>query len=69
MGEKLAVRSPSAIDFAESVRDCVTLRAAPPAVISAASVFLLTGSPLVSVLAVGLTTYLGSVWSRLLKPE
>lgn len=45
----------------------VTLRTAPPLVVSGALIVILTGNLLMAVLAVGVTSFLHAFWSRLLK--
>jgi hypothetical protein len=64
--DKLTVRKPLPRDLAEAGKDLVTLRGAPPLILSAASLVLLTGNILLAVLTVGLTSFVHAFWTRLL---
>lgn len=66
--EKISVRTPHRDDFALSLRDMVTLRSAPPLLLSLSMLTLLTGSVAVSALAVAVTSYTHALWARLLSP-
>jgi hypothetical protein len=66
--DKLTVRTPTADDLPQTLRDMVTLRTAPPLLISAAGVLLMTGSLLLALTTVGVTSFIHAMWSRLLVP-
>jgi hypothetical protein len=63
--EKLTVRKPAPVDLGAALQDLASLRAAPPLLISAALIVLLTGNILVALLTVGLTSYVHALWTRL----
>jgi hypothetical protein len=62
------VRAPSLADCGATFGDLLSLRAAPPLVISAGLVMLLTGSLALTVLTVLLTSYVHALWARMLTP-
>lgn len=65
--DKLTVRKPTAFDVSEACKDMLTLRVAPPLIVSAAVIVLLTGNPLEAALAVGLTSFVHAFWARLVR--
>jgi hypothetical protein len=67
--DRLIVRKPSVTDLHEAIRDLVTMRCAPPLVISAGLLVLLTGSILIAVLTAGLTSFVHAFWARLVEQE
>jgi hypothetical protein len=64
--DKLTVRTPNGDDLPQTLRDMVTLRTAPPLVLSAAGVLLMTGSILLALTTVGVTSFVHALWARLL---
>jgi hypothetical protein len=64
----LTVRPPTLEDAGAALRDLVSLRAAPPMIISSGLVMLLTGSLLITASLVCLTSYVHALWARLCKP-
>lgn len=65
--EKLTVRAPRLEDFGATLFDLLTLRAAPPVVVSTAFIVVLTGSILNAVLTVLITSYVDGFWTRLVR--
>lgn len=63
--DKVTVRAPRVEDLGETLKDLVTVRTAPPLVLSAALVVVLTGNLLVSALSVLLTSFVHAFWARL----
>lgn len=67
MTDKVVVRKPHVLDLAESCKDLVTLRAAPPLIVSMALVAILTGNIAFALLTVGITSFVHAFWTRLLE--
>ena len=67
--DRLTVRKPTTADLGETLKDMITLRAAPPMLVSAAAIVLLTGNFLFGVLTVGITSFTHSLWARLAREE
>lgn len=65
--DKVTVRKPTALDLSESCKDMLTLRAAPPMVVSAGAIMLLTGNALIAVLTVAVTSFAHVFWARLVR--
>lgn len=63
--DKITVRTPDGEDALYAARDMLTMRSGPPLLVSLALVFFLSGSPVLSLLGVGVTGYLLSLWERL----
>lgn len=71
--DKLTVRKPTVDDVKEAFEDMISLRVAPPLVLSLSLivplVVLLTGNLLGAVLAVVLTSFVHALWARLVSEE
>lgn len=67
--DKITVRTPDGEDALYAARDMLTMRSGPPLLVSLAIVFFLSGSPVLSLLGVGVTGYLLSLWARLERPR
>jgi hypothetical protein len=65
----IVVRAPTLVDAGRALGDLVSLRAAPPMIVSAALVMILTGSLLVTLSLVCLTSYVHAFWARLCEPR
>lgn len=65
--DRLTVRRPSVVDLQGAVTDLVTMRCAPPLVLSTALLVLLTGSILLAVITAGLTSFVHALWARLVE--
>jgi len=63
--DKLTVRSPDFDDLRGAAGDLLSLRGAPPMMLSAGALMLLTGNLVFALLAVGLTSFLHTLWARL----
>lgn len=66
--ERLIVRRPTGDDVTLALKDLVTLRTAPPLVVSLALLIVLTGNLVLAVLGVLLTSYVHALWARLVVP-
>jgi hypothetical protein len=67
--EKLTLRKPQSSDLVEACRDLVTLRTAPPLIVSMALIVILTGNLVFGALSVGLTSLAHAFWSRLVSTQ
>lgn len=63
--EKVTVRKPRTDDLGAALFDLCSLRGAPPLVVSASLIVVLTGSIMTAVLTVVLTSFIHAFWSRL----
>ena len=67
--DRLNVRKPSVLDLQEALADLLTMRGAPPLVISTVLLVLVTGSVLIASITAGLTSFVHAFWSRLVEKE
>lgn len=63
--EKGSFRAPRQEDFQAAAFDMITLRSAPPLMLSLSAVFLVTGNAVVALVASTITTYFHALWARL----
>jgi hypothetical protein len=66
--DKLTVRSPDFDDLRGAAGDLLSLRTAPPMMVSAGAIMLLTGNLIVALPTVALTSFLHAFWARLVQP-
>lgn len=65
--DRLTVRKPNSVDVRHALDDLISMRCAPPLVLSTALLVLLTGSVVIAVLAAGLTSFVHALWARLVE--
>jgi hypothetical protein len=68
MTDRLSVRAPTTDDLLGALKDMVTLRTAPPLVVSFALLIILTGNLVGALLAVAVVSFVHAFWARLVEP-
>jgi len=63
--DKLTLRKPVGDDLTGTFQDMATLRTGPAIVMSAAGVFLATGSLILTLVSVGMTSFIHALWARI----
>lgn len=63
--ERITVRTPRIDDLVGALRELLSLRSAPPLLVSAGLIVVLTGSLLTALVTVTLTGFVLALWTRL----